>query len=253
MFTPVSSNATFSGVADDNELSYGIVDSATPISGTYSISSNGYGNFTIPAGDLGDVSTLGLYMTDPSLNLLDPNNKTTGLGGALLLDLDMPLAGGTGLVIPQTNTTTASFTGEYSFGGQDQAFLTESGEFDFVGVTDVTTGAIQGNGLLSDPFETFGETNSANSNVKFASDPLPDPSNPGRYTMFTTNSPANPFKVTVHGVTPEEFDVVMYQASGYQLFWLDEDYFSVFFGTLQQQGSFSTIPSSKNVRVRQTQ
>ena len=66
---------------------------------------------TITAGDLGDVSALGIYMTDPNLNLNDPNNTATGLGGALIADLDPALPGGTGVLVPQTDTSTSSFTG----------------------------------------------------------------------------------------------------------------------------------------------
>jgi hypothetical protein len=54
-------------------------------------------------------------MTDPNLNLDDPNN-TAGGGGALVLDLDgnLGLESVTGVLIPQTGTTTASFTGNYA-------------------------------------------------------------------------------------------------------------------------------------------
>jgi hypothetical protein len=247
MFTPVSSAATFSGVADDNELSYGVNLPDTSISGTYSIATNGYGNFAISAGVLGDVSTLGLYMTDPKLNLLDPNNTSNGVGGALLLDLDMPLAGGTGLVIPQTDNSTVSFTGNYSFGGQAQAYLTNAGEFDFLANAEMTTGTLKATGLLSDPFLTLGETSATNSDVRYGSIPLADPNNAGRYTMLTTNAPTNPLKVSVKGIAAEKLNVVIYQASGNQLFWLDEDSSDVFFGTLQQQGTFTTVPFAKNV------
>ena len=59
--------------------------------------------------------------------------------------------------------------------------------------------------------------------------------------MLSTNPTANPLNVKVDGVvTP--FDVVLYQASGGQLMWLDEDAISVFVGSLQQQGLLSGIP-----------
>jgi len=58
---------------------------------------------------LGDVSLLGLYLTDPTLNLNDPNNTTSGLGGALVADLDAALAGGTGMLVPQTDSSASSF------------------------------------------------------------------------------------------------------------------------------------------------
>jgi hypothetical protein len=240
MFNTSSSLATFSGVADDNEVTYGFQLAATPISGNYSLAPNGYGNLTIAAGDLGDVSALGIYMTDPNLNLNDPNNTATGLGGALIADLDAALPGGVGTLIPQTDTATASFAGEYTFGAQ--GYNDFCCEFDLVGVAQVLSGNLKGTGLVGDPFYTFG-ANAANSNVAFAGTPLPDTSNIGRYTMFSTNPTPNPLNLLIGGLlTP--FDVVVYQASAGQLFWLNEDALSVFVGSLQQQGSLTGLPAT---------
>src|SRR6202167_2576310 len=110
MFTTVPGSGTFNGVADDNEFDNGTIVPKAPISGTYTVASNGYGSMTITAGDLGDVSALGIYMTDPLLNLNDPNNTASGLGGALVADLDVSSVNptgvnGTGVLIPQTNTS----------------------------------------------------------------------------------------------------------------------------------------------------
>lgn len=246
MFTPTSTSGTFAGIGDDNELSFGFQVPDSAISGTYSIASNGYGNFLISGGALGSVTTLGLYVTDPSLNLLDPNNPGAGLGGgALLLDLDVTVAGGTGLVIPQTDNTTADFNGNYAFGAQDDNFPLSTGslfEFDFVGQGGVTSGTLKGTALVSDPALTLGG-NATNPGVKVTAVPLPDPSNAGRYTMLSTNSPQNPLQLTVSG-TAKDFDVVMYQANGGQLIWVDEDPSDVFLGTLQQFGSFTAVPKA---------
>src|SRR6202167_1298753 len=83
MFATVPGSGTFSGVADDNEYDNGVIVTDAPIAGAYSIASNGYGSLTIAAGDLGDVSVLGIYLTDPLLNLRGPNNTSSRLGGAL--------------------------------------------------------------------------------------------------------------------------------------------------------------------------
>ena len=240
MVVPSPSLGTFSGVADDNELfNYNIQLPADAISGTYSIASNGYGNFTITPGDLGDVATLGIYMTDPHLNLSDPNNTTSGLGGALLTDMDSLLAGGIGVMLPQTDTSSASFAGNYAFGAQD---FYDSFEFDFVGQGSVTGGALSGTGLVSDPFDILG-TSATDFGATFSGTPLADPTNVGRYTMFSTNPTPNPLNITI-GANTTPFDVVIYQASGGELFWLDEDVSSVFFGSLQQQGSLAGIPGA---------
>jgi hypothetical protein len=236
-----SSVADFSGVADDSELSYGVLLAASPISGTYSVSSNGYGSLAIVGGRLGDVSALGLYMTDPNLNLTDPNNTTTGLGGALVADMDVPLAGGTGILIPQTDTSPASFTGNYAFGAQ--AVNDFCCEFDFVGQGSVTSGTFAGTGLVSDPFFTLGG-NTTNSGITFAGAPLPDAGNVGRYTMFSTNNVPNPLNITVNGITTG-FDVAIYQASGGQLLWVNEDVLSVFLGSLEQRGSLTGLPAAR--------
>jgi hypothetical protein len=238
MFTASSSLGSISGVADDNELVYGLQFPATPISGTYSIPSNGYGNLTITVGDLGDVSTLGIYMTDPNLNLTDPNNTSSGLGGGLIADLDPALPGGTGIIVPQTDTSTASFTGPYIFGGQD--FYNFSGEFDFVAQGTVTSGVLSGTGMLSDPALTLGAS-TTNLNVIFSAMPQADSSNPGRYTMFSTNSTPNPFQISIGGIATD-LDLAMYQASGGLLLWMDEGATSVGFGSLQQQGSLTGLP-----------
>jgi adhesin/invasin len=234
---PTSSAGTFTGIADDNELFiYDVQIAAAPISGTYAIGSNGYGNLTITPGSFGDVSALGIYMTDPNLNLSDPNNATTGLGGALVADMDGALAGGIGVIVPQTDTSTASFTGNYAFGAQD---FYNSLEFDFVGQGAVTSGALSGTGMLSDPFSSLGAS-TTDKNVTFTGTPLADSSNAGRYTMFSTNATPNPLNITI-GSTTTPFDVVIYQASGGQLFWLNEDVSGVSLGSLQQQGSLSGI------------
>jgi len=236
MFTTNPGNGTFSGVGDDSELSFFNVISAASITGTYGIADNGYGNLTIASGQLGSVSVMGVYVTDPNLNLLDPNNRSTGVGGALLVDLDQATIGGVGFLLPQTNTSAVSFTGQYSVSAQDENFFSGSAEFDFVGTPTVTSGAMSGTGELSDPFLTLNEA--PINSIKITGTPLPDSSNPGRYTLSTNNTPANPLVITIKSV-PFPFNVVMYQASGDQLLWLDEDIgVSVFFGTLQQEGSF---------------
>lgn len=223
----------FSGVADVNEEQVGFVD-AQIISGTYSVASNGYGSLTIlPAGTLGDVSALGIYATDPNLNLSDPNNPTGG-GGALVADLDNNVAG-SGVLVPQTDPSTASFSGNYALGFQD--FVDngiQSGELDFVGnatASSVSPTLLTGNGTMSDPFDLLGGA-SASLSGSFTSPITPDGGNLGRYEI-------SPFSVTVDSVTtPIPYLAVVYQASGGQLFWLEDGndgQASVFGGQLQQQ------------------
>lgn len=224
----------FTGVADVNEELVGFLD-AQPISGTYSVASNGYGSLTIsPAGTLGDVSVLGIYATDPNLNLNDPNNTASGGGGAVVSDLDLNLAG-TGVLVPQTDNSTASFAGNYALGFQDFInTVTQSGELDFVGNATATATAptlLTGNGTVSDPFDLLGGA-SASLSASFTSPIVPDGANLGRYAI-------SPFSVTVDSVTtPIPYLATVYQASGGQLFWMEDGadgQASVFNGQIQQQ------------------
>lgn len=241
-----SPTADLTGVADDNEQA-GFQLQATPISGTYSIGNNGYGSMTINSGDLANVSAVGLYLTDPNLNLTDPNNTTSGLGGALISDMDAVLAGGTGVVIPQSDSSKTSFTGQYAFGTQALWFLFE---FDFVAQGSVSSGALSGTGLASDPFDFLGG-NATDSGVTAGGTTQADTINAGRYTLLSTNTKPNPLKIKV-GTTVTPFDVVIYQASGGLLFWLDEDVTDLFTGSLQQLGSLSGIPGSHKSPVKTT-
>jgi hypothetical protein len=250
-FTTNTAAATFSGVGDDNELDVPFLSAlASPISGTYSIASNGYGSLTISGGfGGGDVSALGMYMTDPALNLNDPNNPTGG-GGALVLDLDAVLAGGTGVLIPQTDSTAMSFTGStnsYAVGWQDFNDFSScfDCELDFLALGTVAGGTLSGTGSIGDPFLTL-SSSATDSLVTFTGTPLADATNAGRYSMLSTNTPANPLTFTVNG-TAQTPGLVMYQASGAQLFWLNYDTsdLSVFVGPLEQQGSLTGLPAAR--------
>src|SRR3984957_18812682 len=236
----VPSAGSFSGVADVNEDLVVFAD-AQPISdGTFSVGINGYGSLTIPSGQLGDVSALGIYATDPTLNLNDPNNTASpGAGNtfasALVVDLDTNLIG-SGVLVPQTDNATASFAGNYALGFQD--FVDDgvlvSGELDFVGNATATATApalLTGNGVMSDPFylllgALFSEPGT------FTSPIMPDTTNLGRYEI-------SPFSVSVQTVTtPIPYLAIVYQASGGQLFWMEDGadgQASVFGGQLQQQ------------------
>lgn len=246
MFSTSSTAATFAGVADEDNVASSVLALDSTISGTYSVGSNGYGSMNITSSSQGGpVAAMGLYMTDPTLNLLDPNNASNP-GGALLLDLDTGLAGGTGLVIPQTSPS-AGFGSQYVFGAQDQNVLEFTNyEFDFGGFGTFTTGAFSGTAGLSDPLLTLqslglGETKAATPGVQFTGTPLADPSNVGRYTLSSANTTPNPLVITLNG-TQADFNVVMYQANADQIFWLDEDMQSVFLGSFQQVVASFTPP-----------
>ena len=208
---------------------------------------------TIAPGDLGDVSTLRVYMTDPLLNLNDPNNNSSGLGGALLADLDVSSlnssgVNGTGILVPQTDTSASSFAGNYAFGAQvDNDFHGAhfGWEFDFIGQGLVSGDALSAaSGLLSDPFFAFNSTppSGTDTGVRFSGTASTDLANPGRYTLR--------LGITI-STGAVNFPSAIYQASGGQLFWLDEDENgeSVFLGLIEQQGALSGLPAARRARA----
>jgi hypothetical protein len=170
------------------------------------------------------------------------------LGGALIADLDVSNANssgvnGTGVLIPQTDTSAASFAGSYAFGAQ--AYHNPRGpalgwEFDFVGQGLVDSGSFSDStGVVSDPFFIFNATPPEGTDTAtFSGTASPDPANAGRYTIK--------LGVTLAAADPD-FNAVIYQANGGQLFWLDEEKNddSVFLGSLEQQGSLIGLPAAQ--------
>ena len=132
---------------------------ASTISGSYAIAANGYGNITVAGFGGGNVHNMQLYATDPTLNLNDPNNTQTDVGGALLLDVDAALAGGLGVAVAQTDTTSTDFSGNYAAGWQnfnDFIACTDC-EFDMVANGTMTSGGAFSlpEAEVSDPFQTL--------------------------------------------------------------------------------------------------
>jgi hypothetical protein len=260
--------ANFTGVGEDNELGNEVwSDLAASFAGTYSLQEseiNGYGNMVVNEG-FGNVANIGIYMTDPILNLNDPNNAS-GAGGALVLELDDSLPGETGVLISQTDTATADFAGNYAVGFQDFNIFSDACdfcEFDMVAQGPViANGAMTFTGLVSDPFLTLGIEGGSGlySGATFGQTPIADESNPGRYFMLAEND--NPLEATI-GSGSGFFDVTMYQASAGQLFWLNvvdtgeelgeipDD--TVFLGPLEQQGSLTGLPAATKAAAKSAQ
>jgi hypothetical protein len=248
VFTPTSgtSGGTFTGTMDDDEEAVVVTDQA--ISGDYSMSNvvsgityNGYGALSISSSPFFYLTNMGVYMTDPALNLVDPNN-TTGGGGGLVLDLDSNLSGGTGIVVPQTDLSSADLSGNYAFGAQE-AF--PSGEYDYLGQGTVSSLALTGTGLVSDPIPApdsyFGPNPELYTNVSMTGTATPDANEAtnGRYTI-------NPFFVNAYPSSPfDNLSLGIYQASAGLLLFM-EDSNSVGSGSFQQQGSLTGLPAKKS-------
>jgi hypothetical protein len=240
-YTTTPGSGTLQGVEDGDEQ--GSVNSAFTVTGTYSISNavnsvtyNGYGSAVFVTSGASSVNSVGIYMVDPTLNINDPNNLNGG-GGALLLDLDSGLAGGIGVMIPQTDANTSSFSGNYSVGAQTFYAGMAGWEFDFLSQGSVSSLSLNTVGMFSDPWNGLTTATTTDTGVFFAGTLTPDTTNPGRYTL--------PLSVTLSGGTPLPFTTVVYQASGSQLYWLDEDTGSLWLGQMAQQGSLNGVPAVK--------
>jgi hypothetical protein len=247
-FSTDSNGNITAGAADDNELDNGFQQVAVSVAGsTYDLTTsgtNGYGSVTMTG--TGDVTTLGLYMVDPALNINDPNNTTSAdVGGALLADLDSGLPGGTGIVTPQTDASVASFNGTYVAGFQnfnDFTACTDC-EFDMISQGAMVTGAaLNFTGSDSDPFGTWTGTPAESTGDIFTTTPLSV--SPGIYSMWTGNTTANPIEATIN-LVQFGMDADIYQASGTTLYWLEFDNDGVFLGPIVAQGSLTGIPAAK--------
>jgi hypothetical protein len=249
-------SATFRGEGDDDEGGT-VMATGTPggVAGNYSFSPTvlGYGSMTGITG-LGSIQKLGLYATDPTLNLIDPNNTTaTNLGAALVIDLD-DFAQGTGIVVPQGTIASDGSDLNHSYGFGAQAYAPDEGsqptgnagwEFDFVGegtfaslVFTTGTGGPPTPVDISDPFACFisGKADEYTAVPIAGTAAAPDAA--GRYAFPS----ATPFAVGPVGGADGptvDFTVVMYEAGPGLVFSIDEDGLSEWLGTFQEKSASS--------------
>jgi hypothetical protein len=202
-------NGNITGFADVDENG---TSSKGSFSGTYTVNSSGYGSITItPNGNLQDVSVLGLYLADPTINFSDPNSPAdAGLRG-LLIDLDPKIPGSGMLILPGTGVTAPS--GIFALSIQTS---NTNKEADSVGVVTIT-----GAGLLSGTESTTGQAPAVSISGTVAADPI----NLGRLLL--------PLAVTV-GATPPTFSYVLYPASHTQIIVLENDSPQYGLGILEQ-------------------
>ena len=185
-FTTDGSAALTSGVADAN-LGDGMPVLAGDLTGgAYSIGANGYGGIALSGSTTDGIANFGVYLTDPAINLADPNN-TSGGGGAVMLDLDVNSLGA-GIVPPQVAGATAP--GNLAF-NQDGIYVnaTTGTPFDLVGqVLSDGSSAFSGLADFNDLFNT-----ELNPGVTVSGTITADSANPGRSTVvLTVNGSATP-------------------------------------------------------------
>ncbi len=223
----------FDGVADVNELQTVLLP-AQEFTGSFSISAAGNGFIAIDDGDLADIVTLGVYVVDPTLNILDPNDTTDSLGGALVSEMDANLVG-TGSLVPQpSGIDPADFSGPYAFGAQGDT-ADDDDEFDFVGAAVVNTDgeSFSGVGALSDPFAAL-STGGQSTNATFNGVVTPDVDNSGRFTIDPLTIAAS--DESFDTVTP---NVTVYEANASQFVWIEMDENSFWSGPLETSTAFS--------------
>jgi hypothetical protein len=248
-------SATFTGEGDDDEVGT-VMATGTPggLTGNYSFSNTvpGYGSMTGVTG-LGSIHTLGLYATDPKLNLLDPNNTTAAnLGAALVLELD-DFAQGTGIVVPQGTIASDGSDLNHSYGFGAQAFIGNGSwptggagwEYDFVGqgtfaslVFTTGTGGPPTPVDISDPYAFFVSGTPDEYTAVPIAGTAAAPDAAGRYAFRS----ATPFAVGPVGGAQGptvDFTVVLYEAGPGLVFSIDEDANSEWLGTFQEENASS--------------
>ncbi len=199
-----SGNVT-SGFADVDEN--GTATSAA-VTGTFTVNASGYGTLTLTPGSTQDVSVLGLYLTDPTINPTDPNSAAdAGLAG-LLLDLDTKLTGGGWLVVPPAGTPTFT-SGNFVLGGQAS---NAGNELDSLGVVAVNGTALSGAVNVNDLFNVI--KMGQNTSAAISGTLVADGTNAGRFTISIAET---------LGTAPPTLKYVIYQASNSQLFVIEVD------------------------------
>ena len=221
-FTTDATSTFTAGVADVN-FGDGVPVLAGALTGdTYTVDATGYGSVQLLGSTTDTLANFGVYLVDPTINVVDPNN-TAGAGGAVMLDLDVDNLG-LGFVVPQA--ASATFAGNYAI-VKDAQYSTDGmtdQAFDLVGqVVSDGVSMITGTVDQNDIFNT-----GLNPSVSFSATYAADTTNPGRSTST----------VIINGGTAD--NVTSYTASSSLVVDVNMDSTAVYFGivglgTLQQQ------------------
>jgi hypothetical protein len=231
-------------VADGGAPTPSIATTQIPLTlaGAISISGSPRGTLTTPSGQIYNV-----YLTDPNLNLLDPNNPT-GAGGALLFEANNTSPAATygnaiGVMIPQADAATASLAGSYAIllaqqsnnGGCCSYDGGLTGDFT---VSSASAGTFSGEG----DFQGTGTDNAGQCCETLTTGPLTgtflaDVSNPGHFTGTIVTAPA--FPLEIGGTTPGTENVDFFLANSSQGFIIETDTIAPVFGTVEAQATIT--------------
>jgi hypothetical protein len=231
-------NGTFTaGRADSVSGDGATVNTAVSLTGTtYSISGSPRGTVTGGGG-----SMFNIYLTDPKINLFDPNNANGG-GGALIIENDAT-ATTVGLVIPQANPANATFSGNYALNMtalQNQGLGVDF-ELDLSGAVTASS-ATAYSGLADYAGTAFNpSTNATLSEAPVAGSSLSngslaaDVANPGHFTgSLTITPPAGTTYFIGQAATNATLSLSYYQVSTTQLLFIQVDGGEVAIGFLEQ-------------------
>jgi hypothetical protein len=235
-FAATAAGKVTGGVSDANAGgSPTIPTTGTAVSGGYTITATLNGTMTLT--DAAGNSTFNVYMVDPTLNILDPNNAT-GSGGALLLHTDANIAG-TGLLIPQSISTNPTFTGNYALNLANSIAVTAPDELDLVGVMTGDGSAKFMNGL-ADYDHNYNRNTPPTPKPVFGAGLVgtfaKDSANAGHFTgNFSVTPTVGSYPFIPGAASPTIFNVSFYQASGSQAFVVETDTLANIEGTVIQQ------------------
>lgn len=238
-------------VADGGSPAPSIATTDIPIAGSDAIAISGSprGTLTTPSGQIYNV-----YLTDPNLNLLDPNNPN-GTGGALLFEANnasAPYGNAIGVVIPQATPAPASFAGSYAILLSNQSNLGGCCSYDggFTGdfaVSTTTPGTLSGEG----EFQGTGTNNATLTPGSLTGTFTADSSNPGHFTGTIVTTPAFPFGIG--GTTPGTQTVDFFVANGSQGFIVETDTLAPIFGTVEAQAAVTGASPANRAHAQQQQ
>jgi hypothetical protein len=235
-FAATAAGKVTGGVSDANAGgSPTLATTGKAVSGSYTIPATLNGTMTLT--DAAGNSTFNVYMVDPTLNILDPNNAS-GAGGALLLHTDANISG-TGLLIPQSIPTSPTFTGNYALNLANSIAVTTPDELDLVGVITGDGSANFINGL-ADYDHNYDQNTPPTPKPVFGSGLtgtfVNDSANTGHFTGNFSVAPTTGGYPFIPGApSPTVFNVSFYQANGSQAFVVETDTLANIEGTLIQQ------------------
>jgi hypothetical protein len=243
-FTTDGAGNIGSGIMDLNDSGNGgnLLLGQTLSGATYSISGSARGTVTGPSGQ-----TYNIYLTDPNLNLLDPNSSSGG-GGALLLETDSTFSA-SGVVAPQAAPTPSTLQGPYGILLSDQNNPANSdggliGDF----VVSPGTGTFSGEGT----FQGQGSNSATLIVGPLTGTFAPDNANPGRFTGTITTTPAFP-NASIGGTSPGTELAAYYLASDSQGFVVTTDTVAPVTGLVELQDSSSGArAAAKRVNASQS-